>query len=502
MSLPIEQEIALLEQKKLLLSVRSSFAKWCESQNIIPATHHRLIISELEKVVKGETPRLMVLMPPGTAKSTYISKLFPPWYLAQKPNCSILSCSHSGSFATIFGRAARNYAELNERLLGYTLAKDSRAADEWETSTGGRYYCTGVGAGLSGHRADLGVIDDFVGKEEEVHSKVFNDKIWDWYTNDFVPRLKPGAARVIIANHRNEDDLVGRLLAKEPEKWRVIRLRLLIETEEQASDDPLKRSIGDHIWPEFFTREMVLERMANPRSSGIEQQEPTPLKGEFFNSEWIMEYTANELPALSLCRVYGASDHAVRTKQQNDNSCLGIGRYANNILYIDPDLCWDKIKTNKAVKELLRYARSYSPLYWWAEKENISGSIGPFLDDQMRETRTYLPILEVAHKNKDLMARCQPAHALMSVGRVKFPAYAPWFQRAKRELLTFPNGKHDDFVSFLAHLCKGISSMISPSEAPKERKFIPNQPFIPTMRWLKDSDKKKQRLLIASYQDN
>ena len=45
--------------------VRSSLLKWCESQGYQPAKHHRLLITKLEAVVRGEINRLAVFMPPG-----------------------------------------------------------------------------------------------------------------------------------------------------------------------------------------------------------------------------------------------------------------------------------------------------------------------------------------------------------------------------------------------------------------------------------------------------
>lgn len=38
-----------------------------------PAAHHRLLLAELAALSRGEIDRLMVLMPPGAAKSTYVS---------------------------------------------------------------------------------------------------------------------------------------------------------------------------------------------------------------------------------------------------------------------------------------------------------------------------------------------------------------------------------------------------------------------------------------------
>jgi hypothetical protein len=36
-----------------------------------PAKHHRLLMEELEALSRGDAARLMVQMPPGSAKSTY-----------------------------------------------------------------------------------------------------------------------------------------------------------------------------------------------------------------------------------------------------------------------------------------------------------------------------------------------------------------------------------------------------------------------------------------------
>ena|ERR1700733_10940714 len=38
-----------------------------------PAAHHHLLIRELEEISNGTNTRLIVLMPPGSAKSTYAS---------------------------------------------------------------------------------------------------------------------------------------------------------------------------------------------------------------------------------------------------------------------------------------------------------------------------------------------------------------------------------------------------------------------------------------------
>jgi hypothetical protein len=69
--------------------IRRSLIEWCQHCGYEPAPHHKLLIDRLERVVRGETKRLAVFMPPGSAKSTYGSMLFPPYVMANAPKQSL-----------------------------------------------------------------------------------------------------------------------------------------------------------------------------------------------------------------------------------------------------------------------------------------------------------------------------------------------------------------------------------------------------------------------------
>ena len=108
-SLPAEtrrEVLELLEQRRSL-AVRRSLIEWCRHCGFEPAAHHRLLIAELEKVACGDTRRFAIFMPPGSAKSTYASILFPPWLLASA-NWNILAASHTTELAEKWGRCIRN----------------------------------------------------------------------------------------------------------------------------------------------------------------------------------------------------------------------------------------------------------------------------------------------------------------------------------------------------------------------------------------------------------
>jgi hypothetical protein len=108
--------------------VRRSLTEWCEFCGFQPAPHHRLMIDRLEKVARGEIDRLMLFLPPGSAKSTYGSRLFPPWYMASNPGKHIIAASHTVQLAESWGRRVRWLIAEHHATLGVKLSGDNKAA--------------------------------------------------------------------------------------------------------------------------------------------------------------------------------------------------------------------------------------------------------------------------------------------------------------------------------------------------------------------------------------
>jgi hypothetical protein len=63
------------------------------------------------------------------------------------------------------------------------------------------------------------------------------------------------------------------------------------------------------------------------------------------------------------------------------------------------------------------------------------------------------------HKNKEAIA--QSIAGLMQAGRVVFPRAAPWFPEAKHELLHFPHGTNDDFVTAISIMGLKVLQLIA-----------------------------------------
>lgn len=234
----------------------------------------------LEDLSRGDVDRLMVQMPPGSAKSTYASILLPAWWFAQHPKDSIIAASHTAGLATHFGRRARSVIIEQSHTLGYKLAEGDRGNSHWSTSTGGEYYAIGVRGAIIGRRADLVILDDPVRSQVEADSLIHRDRIWEWYRSDLIPRLKPKARIVLVMTRWHDDDLCGRLLAQYAGEWRCLRLPALAE-----EGDPLNRSPGDPLWPEWEALEALQRRRSSVGErawSAQFQQSPRPSTGTLF----------------------------------------------------------------------------------------------------------------------------------------------------------------------------------------------------------------------------
>ena len=189
-------------------------------------------------------------MPPGSAKSTYGSILFPAWYLGQHPTHSILAASHTTELAEKWGRRVRNLLNEHGLVLKLSVSEDNAAAGRWSVKQGGEYYSAGVGVGIAGFRADLAIIDDPVRSREDADSALVRERTWDWFKSDLSTRLKPGGRIVLIQTRWNEDDLAGRVLEemkKGGDRWEV--LSLPAEAEE---GDILGRNVGDFLWDDDY----------------------------------------------------------------------------------------------------------------------------------------------------------------------------------------------------------------------------------------------------------
>jgi len=413
-----------------------------------PAKHHLLLIEKLEALERGEIERLMVCMPPGSAKSTYASVEFPAWFLGRNPKKSVIAASHTQELAERFGRRVRNIVGGEEfaRVFGVGVADDSSSAGRWDTTKGGEYFAAGVGGSITGRRADLGLIDDPVKSREDADSDRSRDKAWDWYVNDFLTRLKPGAKQVVVMTRWHEDDLGGRILERERDRWTVIEIAM-----EAMPGDPLGRAVGERLWPDWFTDDMVETAKRDVRAwNALYQQQPAADDGDYFKRDWFSEY--DELP--KGLRLYGASDYGV-TEGAGDYTEHGIfGVDPSGNLYV-VDWWRKQASADVWIERKCDLILEHQPLCWFGEAGPIRRAVEPFMLRRMSERQAHCRVEWLASIS-DKTTRARSFQALASMGKVFFPRHSTWKADVIGQLTRFPAGKHDDSVDVCSLIGRGL----------------------------------------------
>lgn len=441
----------------------------------------------LDDVVDGKLRRLLVFMPPGSAKSTYSTVRFPAYYLGKKGKKSIICGSYSGDLAESFGKKCRNLIDGEEHQTLFPkckLSDDTKARGEWETSQGGGYKSCGVDGSVTGRRADLGLIDDPVKGRKEADSDVVKATAWEWFKADFLTRLKPEAAIVIIQTRWVEDDISGRILPDDwngqsgefegfdGQTWTVISIQAQAM---KGLNDPLGRKPGEYLWTEWFTPKYWEETKAAQTAgdmrnwSALYQQQPAPEGGSFFKREWFRFY--DEAPK-HLNRYLTHDDAVTEEAEGEDPDKTEIGDWG-----VDPEdniyamNWWSGMETTDVwIDELLDMAGIAKPFAIVGESGVIRRATEPYLVKEMRNRQFYAR-LEWLPTIGDKFARARNFQALASMGKVYFPR-TEWANEVISQLVRFPGARYDDKVDTCGLIGRAINQTWA-AKAPKKVTKLP-----------------------------
>jgi hypothetical protein len=440
----LEQQLWTRAQE--ILNARKDLNSWARTCSFEPAQHHRVINDRLMRLERREGKRrVMFQMPPGSAKSTYASMLFPPWFMSRNPKLSVLAASHSEELAERFSGRVKSLILEHGTTLGIATAGTTGMWRILPVVEGdrpeqmGEYLAAGAGSAIAGFRGDLGIIDDAVRGREEVASEVQRQKLWDWYVFDFRPRLKPNARQVVIGTRWHEDDLQGRILQESGDEWDVISIPMVAE----SFDDALGRDIGDLLWPEWFNADMVAEAQRDPLLwNSLYQQRPTAEMGDYWRREWLHAIDPRHVPPRDTMRVYGGSDYAVTAGGGDYTVHAVVGLDSDDRPWL-LDLWRARTASDFWVAAWCDLVKLWRPMSWAEEAIQITSGIGPWIDRASREKKAYTERIAFPTRG-DKGIRAQSMRGIVASRGLWFSTELRERGAIEAELLAFPNGRHDD----------------------------------------------------------
>ena len=383
----------------------------------------------------------IINMPPRHGKTLTISRLFPPYVLGMHPDWRVILSSYGATLAYKNSRAARNIIQspvYQQWFPRVQLAEGSRAVDAWDIAGHeGGLDAMGVGGGVTGKGGQIIIIDDPVKSREEAESETYRDKVWDWFTDDLYTRREPYAAIILMMTRWHMDDLAGRCLNEEPDKWHVLSLPAKAE-----ANDPLGRVQGEALWQERYPVHVLndIEETLAPYSfAALYQQSPVPAEGGLFKRSWFA-IVRDKPESVFAARFW---DLAMSEKTAADYTVGVRIEFCKDGHYYVTDVARAQLEWGDVTPFLADVImRDGSAVAQGVEEK---GFMSRAITELNADPRLHGYSIMGYPVDTDKLRRALPFAAKLAAGHVSL-LQAHWNQAYIEELCSFPSGVNDDQV--------------------------------------------------------
>jgi predicted phage terminase large subunit-like protein len=408
--------------------------------------HVEAMTWKLDQVRLGYCTRLILNVPPRSAKSMLTSIALPAFILGHEPGARILCISHTVDLATRFGRECRQVMEsawYREIFPGTKLSK--RSEDMLETTRGGSRKAVSLEAGITGSGGLFILIDDPI-TVNDAHSAVELEKANRLYRESVFTRLDNKVeGRIVLAMQRVAPEDLSGFLGQSQRFERLILPATAIKDEEfQLWGGRIhQRRAGDLLHPAKEPQSALAEirdTMSAQSYAAQFQQDPVPNEGQIIKRDWIKRY--DRPPPRDEMRIVISIDTATKGVLSADWSVATVWGEKDGVHKL-LDVYRKKVDLPQLVADVVDLNRTYNADNILVEEQGNGAGLIAYLKVQ--------GIYALGQRPKDdKAARLNKASYYFEKGQVQFPREEPWLLELERELLQFPQGKHDDQVDTIS----------------------------------------------------
>jgi predicted phage terminase large subunit-like protein len=486
---------------------------------LAPEPHHRIWIDLIQKLLRDELideetgrvyKNLLIVAPPGTAKSHWVSTVLPSWYLGNHPDQQILFLTSSDKNAKDFGGTVRAALEDSDRYRAVFPESACRPAKKRGWSSDGyflqglplgapfsSYYASGFDTRIIGRRCDLFILDDPL-DEKSSRSALEQAAAKDYFENTLKTRSRPTTGHTVaIMTRWHESDFADHLLDKQD--WYAVRCPMVAEEPtaepeelEQYSkrllpDPTLKvnggyREPGDYLWPNYFTPEQVEEERNNgtARFSLVFQCSVTGQGGDIFGgSEWLkplpvdfFDLREDGKTLKESLTIYLGWDTAFSMR---DKACESVGLvvgFDKSLRGYVLDMWHDRVGQAGLEDAMIEMIQKWKPHIMLVEEVAFKAGVVKEIIRRV-QTRVACRIVMVRPEG-DKVERAHLPAGRAEAGFLYGDHRAKWWPTFRDQCLTFPNSRFKDIVDALSLIFQFRFAPAQMKDRTKKRQAVVN----------------------------
>jgi predicted phage terminase large subunit-like protein len=436
--------------------------------------HYDLLCEYLTAVKQRKVTRLIINVPPRTAKSTIATICFPSWVWASDPAQNFLSASYSLDLSTEHSVMRRSLLQGGwyRRMWGdkFRLSGDRNQIGQYMNDRRGQMIATSIGGTTQGRGCDIAILDDPVSPDQAL-SDAERRTANNWIDNTLRSRLNDPATGciVLVMQRLHELDPTGYLLGQEPGVWTHLRIPLEAENDETwrfpISGKVILRDAGGILMPRRFTETAVEElKRHRLRWSGQYQQRPAPIGGNLIKRNEVRYYGGidpntglpdEKLPTSFDMKIISV-DCAFKDLATSDYVAIGVigvkgrRRYVLNVVnaHLDAAATEAEIRRQRNVHRhvcaILTEDKANGPAVVQRLKINVPGVIA--INPEGGKT-----------------ARMFAAAPEWQAGDWYVDRNAAWTEPFIEQITMFPNAAHDDMADMMSQAAAWLAQATIPT---------------------------------------
>lgn len=446
----IARQVNVMRRINFFIFLRDAFKIVSAGRTLSEDTYVETLCFELQQAALSDGGRLIITMPPRYLKSVAASVALPAWILGRDGASKVVVASYADTLAKEHARMFRTLvssAYYRSVFPGGKVAPAVNNATDFITTFGGGRKAVTVGGSVTGMGADLIIVDDVM-KASDANSEARREEARRYFDETLYTRLndKSSGSIIVVQQRLHQDDLIAHLIEKGT--FRYINLPAIAEKPAQYrlyGDFAWSRERGDLLAPSREDEHTLATIRADIGEATFRtqyQQDPASAGSTMldFSKVAVLQQEVKDIRRLKTVQAW---DTAIKDGPNCDYS-VGMTFAWDDERWILLDVIRRRMNFGDLKVCVRRMYHEWKPDLVIVE-DSANGSA--LVSDLRREELFRFKALAVNGAKEERFA---VAADWLESGQLALLRNAPYFEELRRELLAFPEARHDDQVDTIS----------------------------------------------------